>query len=237
LKTVDGTVYVTADEMRRLDERTIHYYSVDVLSLMENAGLQSARAAAMMLGGALHGRTVACLAGKGNNGGDGLVAARHLHDWGADVTVVLAFGRDDFGEVPRKQLAAIGGTDVHVKGPETELSGFSLLVDALLGYNAKGDPRGPLASVIRQANSSGAPIMAIDLPSGLDPTTGEPHDPCVKAAVTLTLGLPKIGFLDPRARTYLGDLWLADISIPPEAYAEFSQSAGLFDRGTLVRIW
>ena len=236
MKKVGGVVYVTADEMRLLDERTIGGFSIDVLSLMENAGLQSALAAAKLLGGEPRGKSVACLTGKGNNGGDGLVASRHLRDWGAEITLVLAAPRGSLSGVPAGQIAPLERAGVPLTGPETPLSGFSLLIDALLGYNARGDPREPLAGMIRRANSSGVPILALDLPSGLDPTTGDPFEPCIEATATVTLGLPKIGFLNPRAKKYIGDLYLADISIPPEVYAEFSQPPGLFGGGCLMRL-
>lgn len=204
---------------------------------MENAGFQTALMATRMLGGEVRGKDVACLAGKGNNGGDGLVAARHLRDWGANVTVFLAAPRESVTGVPAKQLAPLEKMHLRIAPVEMPLSGFSLLIDALLGYNAKGDPREPLAGLIRKANTSGTQILALDLPSGLDPTTGEPCEPCITAKVTVTLGLPKVGFLNPDARRFLGELYLADISIPPEVYAEYSQLPGLFDRGGLVRIW
>lgn len=237
MKTIEGLVYVTADEMRQIDERTIEGYSVDVLSLMENAGLQTAILAKRILGEDLRGKTIACLTGKGNNGGDGLVASRHLRDWGADVTLVLSAPKESLALVPAKQLAPLERMHLQIAPFETPLSGFSLLIDALLGYNARGDPREPLASLIRRANASGAQILALDLPSGLDPTTGEPYIPCIEATATVTLGLPKVGFLNPTAKRYLGELYLADISIPPEVYAEFTQGSLLFGKGGLVRLW
>jgi NAD(P)H-hydrate epimerase len=237
MRVVDGIVYVTADEMRQIDGRTIDGFSIDVLSLMENAGLQTATVAASLLGGSVTGKAVACLAGKGNNGGDGFVAARHLRNWGAEVQVVLAAPPESLTGVPAKQLEPLKKMNVPIAAADHSLAGYSLLIDALLGYGSSGDPREPLASLIRRANASGVPILALDLPSGLDPSSGLPNDPCIEAAATVTLGLPKMGFLNEGAKRYLGDLYLADISIPSQVYAEFSQSPDLFARGRVVRIW
>jgi len=222
--------------MREMDEQTIGGYSIDVMSLMENAGLGTAEIAKHMLNGEVRGKRVACLAGKGNNGGDGFVASRHLHDWGADVTLVLAAQRESVVGVPAEQLRPLEKMGLRIAPLGTPLSDFALLIDALLGYGAKGDPREPVASLIRDANGSGVQILALDLPSGLDSMTGEPYEPCIRAKATVTLGLPKVGFLNPRAGMFLGDLYLADISIPPEVYAIRGQAPGLFDKARVVRI-
>jgi hydroxyethylthiazole kinase-like uncharacterized protein yjeF len=237
LKQVEGLVYLTAEEMRQMDEEVIHGYSIDVLSLMENAGLCTAEAARDMLGGEVRGKRVACLAGKGNNGGDGFVAARHLHNWGADVALVLAGPRESMTGTPERQLVPLERCGLPIVQAGVSLAGFSLLIDALLGYSSKGDPREPIASLIGAANSSGVSVLALDLPSGLDPTTGEPGNPCIKANATITLGLPKVGFLNPRAREFLGSLFLADISIPSEVYLKYSQHPDLFRKGRLLKIW
>jgi NAD(P)H-hydrate epimerase len=237
LKLLNGLAYVTAEEMRQIDERAITEYSIDVLSLMENAGYATALLAKKVLGGDVVGKQVCCLAGKGNNGGDGFVAARHLHDWGADITLILASKREAMSGVPVKQFAPLEKMHLPIVDYRTELTGFTLLIDALLGYNSKGNPREPVDEIITSANASRVPILAVDLPSGLDPTTGNPYEPCIKANVTITFALPKTGFLNPSARRYLGDLYLADVSIPKEIYADYSQPSGLFHREQIFRIW
>ena len=230
-------VYLTAGEMAEFDRAAIEDFGIDEVVLMENAGLATANLAGQVLGGDVAGKRVTFLVGKGNNGGDGLVAARHLHNRGATTKLVLAGGTSDLRELPAKQLAILEKMGVHPSGPGPRLVGADLLVDALLGYNLRGNPREPLAEVIRRANSSRVPILAVDIPSGLDATTGEPGDPCMVAEETLTLGLPKAGFLSPRARIHVGSLYLADISFPDRLYASNSQKPGLFSRGPLVRIW
>lgn len=237
MKSEGGLVYLTAEEMAEFDRVTIEDFGIDELILMENAGVAVADVARTVLGGTVTGRTICFLIGKGNNGGDGLVAARHLHNWGARVSLALAGERGDLRSHPAKELAILEKMGVGSGGPGTGVSGADLIVDALLGYNARGDPREPLAGMIRQANSSRVPILAVDLPSGLDATTGRAGDPCIVADATVTLGLPKAGFLAPEARSHLGALYLADISFPDLVYLKYSQQRKVFRERSLVKVW
>ena len=236
MKSVGGFAYLTADEMRAIDQEAIQGFGVDVLSLMENAGAGAAELARRMLGGHASGRRVTCLVGKGNNGGDGLVAARHLHNWGADVSIALGGARDDFRDVPLKQLSIVEKMGLRVTEDIADLSLTDLIIDALLGYNAKGDPKEPIAGIIRRANASGLPILAVDIPSGLDPSEGTPNNPCTVARATLTLGLPKTGFLNPASRRYVGELYLGDVSIPRRMYEAHSFPTPVFQRDCIVRV-
>jgi NAD(P)H-hydrate epimerase len=113
-------------------------------------------------------------------------------------------------------------------------------MDAMLGYGAKEDPRPPVADWIQLANQSRRPILSLDSPSGLDTTTGIPGSPCIQASATLTLALPKTGLLAPRAKPFVGDLYLADIGVPTELYA--APSLGLhvlspFTEDTIVKLF
>ena len=222
--------------MREADREAINGFGIDVLSLMENAGTAVATLARLLLEGRVVGRRVGVLVGKGNNGGDGLVAARHLHNWGADVRVMLS-DREAIGQVPSRQLTAVEKAGVSVSGAGGSLAGFDLVIDSLLGYNSKGNPREPIRGMILNANTSGSPILAVDIPSGLDATTGEPNDPCVTAKATLTLGFPKTGFLNPRCRGCVGQLYLGDVSLPLEVYKRHSRSTTLFEKESVIRIW
>ena len=228
----DGLLFLTAEEMAARDKEATGRFGVDVLALMENAGAAVALLSSRVLGG-VRGKKFLVLAGKGNNGGDGLVAARRLCIWGGDVRVVLGCRREELRDSPARQLIAVDGLGIPVDEVKGDIRGADLVVDSLLGYNSAGNPRGPVASLISAANESGAPVLAVDLPSGLDATTGEPKDPCVRAAYTLTFGFPKTGFLDPRAGPLLGQLYCADISLPHDV------GPGERARGdeTVVRIW
>src|SRR5713101_136084 len=110
------------------------------------------------------------------------------------------------------------------------LKDYDLLIDSLIGYGLEGNPRDRVAIMIKDANASGSPILALDLPSGMNATTGEVYDPCIKATATLTLALPKTGFLAPAASRFVGNLYLADISIPRKVYRSFGQQNILFQK-------
>ena len=237
MKREGGIVYLTAEEMAEFDRMAIEDFGIDELILMENAGSAVADVARLMLGGAERGRTVCVLVGKGNNGGDGLVAARHLNNWGAQVSLVMGGERADLKAIPAKQLATLEKMGVSPRGAGEGLEGCGLVIDALFGYNLKGSPREPAAGIIRRANSSGVSILAVDIPSGLDATLGTPGDPCVAADTTVTLGLPKAGFLNEEARSHVGSLYVADISFPDLLYRRYSQDRAIFAKGRIVKIW
>jgi NAD(P)H-hydrate epimerase len=173
-----------------------------------------------LLGGSAVGRTVAVLCGTGGNGGDGMVAARHLQSWGALPRVWITREPDPDRGVAAHQLAILRrlGIPVLTVDNRAPLERAELLIDALLGFSLAGAPTGATAELIRLANRHLAPALAVDLPSGLDATSGLAHEPCIRAAATLTLALPKTGLLLPEADRYVGELTVADIGVPPEAY-------------------
>ncbi len=236
MKERAGVVYVTAEEMRKIDDVTIQEFHVDVLMLMENAGRATATLAKQMLRETTFGKHVGCLVGGGNNGGDGMVAARHLANWGADVNVIVGTTRDRMKDVPLGQLQVLEKMGIPIFSTDYNLRDYDLLIDGLIGYGLEGNPRDKVAMMIKDANASGRQILALDLPSGMNATTGEVYDPCIKAAATLTLALPKTGFLAPNASPLVGDLFLADISIPRSVYQRFGQHSMLFRKQPMVKI-
>jgi hydroxyethylthiazole kinase-like uncharacterized protein yjeF len=236
LKSKGGLVYLTGEEMAEADRVAIEEFGIDVIVLMENAGLEVAVLARKMLGGNVGGRKVGVVAGKGNNGGDGLVAARHLRNWGAKVRVVLGAEKTDLRDVPAIQLKILEKMGVEVDGPAGEFGKSDLIVDALLGYGSKGNPREPVAGLIQRVNSSGIPVLAVDVPSGLDATTGEPNEPCVVADATVTFGLLKTGFLNHESARFVGELYLADISLPESIYRKYGQKSEVFGTNTLLKV-
>jgi NAD(P)H-hydrate epimerase len=201
--------------------------------LMENASRQVAVAARLFLGD-VTGKRIVAVTGSGNNGGDSLGALRHLAGWGAVVSAVLS------GPVDRLRPLARGQHDMVadlVPPDGARVDDADLILDGLLGYSVTGPPRGAVAELIRVANGSRRPILAIDLPSGLDPDSGAPLGITIRAELTVTLALPKRGLMVTRSAALVGDLLLADIGIPPEVFDRFAlETRGLFDRGDLVRI-
>ena len=169
-----------------------------------------------------------------------MAAARRLANWGAEVHVVLAHPDLALSEAPARQLASLRALGVPEHRPaETAsiLHGADVVLDALLGYGVDGPPRESEAGLIRTVNSHDVSILALDIPSGLDPDRGVPNEPTIRATRTLTLALPKVGLLRAEAAISVGELWLADISVPAHAYARFGIHPGpLFAESDLVRI-
>jgi NAD(P)H-hydrate epimerase len=235
---------VSTAQMAEVDRLMIEEFGIELIQMMENAGRNLAEAAHRLLGGHLLERRVIVLCGTGNNGGGGMVAARHLHNRGAAVQVVGA-GRayqmagapaPRLKEVPARQWRILQGMGLTV-ARDVDLAQADLIIDALIGYGLSGDPRGAMAEWIEQANAAKRPILALDTPSGLDTTTGMAGNPCVRAADTLTLALPKTGLLAPQARPFVGQLYLADIGVPPELYHRLDIEVGpLFADDSIVRI-
>jgi NAD(P)H-hydrate epimerase len=235
--------------MAAVDRVMAERFGVGVLQLMELAGWVAASAArAMLPGGDPRGRRVLVLAGRGGNGGDGLVAGRLLHGWGAEVEARLSHPPERLNPAATRQLVALQALGVPVlppgepgsvaPRPRADEPPFDLVVDALLGFGLAGPPTGHVADLIRLANGLGAPVLAVDLPSGLDAATGRPFDPCVRADRTITLGLPKRGLLELPARPFVGSLAVADIGIPPVAYAAVGVEVGpLFALGSVVEVF
>ena len=150
-----------------------------------------------------------------------MVCARRLHAWGGDVTVLTTAPDERHRGEPAKQLDILGRMDVpvsHAVGG-APLPGADLVIDAMIGYSLSGAPAGVAASLVRATNLHVAPVLSLDLPSGVDATTGRVAGPAVRATATLTLALPKTGLFSTEAAPFVGELYLADIGVPPQLYA------------------
>jgi NAD(P)H-hydrate epimerase len=184
--------------------------------MMENAGANLAWLASAMLGGGVSGRRITVLAGPGGNGGGGLVAARRLIGWGADVTVRLASAPTDLAAVPLEQLRLLEQMEAAIAVGAGGLGVTELFIDAILGYSQQGNPRGEAAALVAETTDS--TVLSLDAPTGLELERGIVSEPAVRAAATLTLALPKEALRAGAARPLVGDLFLADISIPTIVY-------------------
>ncbi|MBN1846258.1 MAG: NAD(P)H-hydrate epimerase [Sedimentisphaerales bacterium] len=218
-------------QVRRCDQAAIERYGIDGLVLMENAGAAAARGIRRLLADD-RARRVGIVAGIGNNGGDGFVVARHLAN--ADIVAEVAV----FGQ--RQRISRDAGRNLEVlermglpirlwEGDSPEAAGEEVrrlaertdwLVDALLGTGLSGPVREPIRSVIEALNRSGRPIVALDIPSGLDCDMGQPLGSAVRARYTITFLAGKKGFLEPSASAYLGQVMLASIGIHPRYLLE-----------------
>jgi len=233
LPTLRDVPSATAAQMAEADRIASGELGIPLELLMENASHQIAVAARTFLG-AVAGKRIVAFAGSGNNGGDALGALRHLSGWGANVGVVLSGPAERMRPLARRQHDILATLGIVREGPAEEAD---LLIDGLLGYSVTGPPRDAVADLIRAANASRLPILAVDIPSGLHPDTGEPLGITIRAALTVTLALPKRGLVATRSRALVGELLLADIGIPPQAFDRLTiETRGLFERGDLVRI-
>lgn len=214
---------ISADQARELDRLMAEEFEISVTMMMEHAARHTAALTQSLVYGNLKDKHIIILAGKGNNGGDGLGAARFLTNWGARVTCILAEPPSHLSKHAGDQYKILKASNILELPAEEGMPLLSdpatdLIIDALLGYSLKGNPKKPYDSLIRTANVSKAPVLSVDIPSGLDPNSGTPHTPCIVAKATLTFALPKTGLFELQATEYVGDLYLADISVPKRVY-------------------
>jgi NAD(P)H-hydrate epimerase len=217
------------DEVREIDRKAIEEYEIPGIILMENAGRNVVEVILKMLPDPVKSR-VAIFCGKGNNGGDGFVIARHLYNKGVNVSVylttqvanVLAAGNAStnlkillnmnlkINELQEGDIEEIG----------EELQGCNIIVDAIFGMGLSGEVREPVRSLIMKINESNIPVVSVDIPSGLDCDEGVVLGAAVKAAKTITFVAAKAGFFKECGREYTGELIVSEISVPKELIEE-----------------
>jgi NAD(P)H-hydrate epimerase len=205
---------LTAEQMREVDRVAMEETGPNLYQMMENAGRNFALLAIELLGKDWERAKVLVLAGPGGNGGGGICAARHLANRRLDVRLCLAdlAGLREVAAFQRKVFQSTGGKEIDVRKIREEAP--DLILDALIGYGLKAAPDCPVLDLIRWANGTGVPILALDVPSGVNATTGQAPGEFIKARWTMTLALPKTGLW----RETTGDLFLADIGIPEGTY-------------------
>jgi len=234
--------WLTTEQMVEVDRAMIEDFHILLPQMMEHAGRHLAHLArARFLDGDARGRAVVVLAGPGGNGGGALVCARRLSAWGARVSVAVTAGDDRFADVPRHQLDIVRrmGIPIHRAGALPDVAP-ALVIDGIIGYSLRGRPRDEAAEAIRWANAAPAPVLSLDVPSGLDAATGQPFDPTVEATATMTLALPKQGLRSDAGRPLVGELYLADIGVPRELYGRAPlglEVPDVFAADDLVRLW
>jgi NAD(P)H-hydrate epimerase len=236
-------IVVTSEQMREMDRLTIQKYGVPSLALMERAGEGIAQTIVRRFGGNAK-KGVLVVAGKGNNGGDGLVVARLLKKKRFPCEVALLAQIDELSNDASHNLRAyqkIKGklTEIGANGLDLlsrRISKSALIVDAMLGTGTKNAVRGLFADAITMINASGLPIVAVDIPSGLDTDRGTPLGVAVRAQATVALGYPKVGEVIFPGVDYVGDLVVADIGIAPEAVLEVAPKTELLDREMIARL-
>jgi NAD(P)H-hydrate epimerase len=218
-----------AAEMRAADKHAIEEAGVPSLDLMERAGAGLAVVVAEVAGDG----PMRIVIGKGNNGGDGLVAARLLREDGREVDVLAVGNPDELQGDARANLDRLPG-DVPLDFDRSRLEGSGAIVDAMLGTGFEGEPREPIAGAIRAINDADAPVIACDVPSGVNASTGEVIGDAVEADVTATFHGPKLGLYVEPGKSRAGRVEVIEIGIPRSAPAP--QAAGLIAERVLLRV-
>ncbi len=244
---------LTGAQMAEIDRQAIDL-GLPVAALMENAGRSVALAIAERLptltpslqgGGRGRGPVVVVVAGKGNNGGDGLVAARHLNNLGAVVQAFILGEQGSLPPAPAANAALLEGVESRLEIeylPDeasldklaSALEGAEIIIDSLLGIGIEGGVRGYYARAIELINRSTALVVAVDVPSGLEADTGQVAGPCVRAELTVTMALPKLGLLLYPGRGYVGELVVGEVGYPRALLQGYDSTVELIDRESVV---
>ncbi len=218
-------------QIRQVDTVAVRDFGMNSLVLMENAG----RGCADFIDARLNRSSgIVVLCGPGNNGGDGLVIARHLHAMGHQISLWMIAERGKLSQDADANLRIVEHTKIRISWigerlttPELEQAWTQLrsdcgsnlvVVDALLGTGATGQPRALMADVLRLVNAASLQRIAIDIPTGLDAETGKPSDTTFQADITLTFVAKKPGFAESCAATFLGEVRVLPIGVPPEVF-------------------
>ena len=244
---------VDSDTMRQLDEKAIKEYGISGLVLMENAGRGAAEIIERDFGGLTggdkplpyEGKRISIFAGKGNNGGDGFVVARHLLNKGFKVCVYLLAQRRDVKGDAKVNLniwEKMGGEVIEIlsakglKKYKSAIRHSSLIVDAIFGTGLSADIKGIQKDVIEFINSLNKPVVSVDIPSGLNASNGRVLGSCVKATITATMAVPKIGLLIYPGVDYAGRVEAVDISMPQPLLKDEKIRWELLDREVIKKI-
>ena len=236
---------VSAVQMRDVQRVAQEEFGVDILQITENAGRAASLLALAMLGGRGRGQRIVILCGCGNKGAAGLTAARHLSNWGFRIDPIICGVEEEAAFMVRRQLqtlryagilepADLESSEITV---EDQLADADLVIDALIGYGLEGAPQGIASAVPHLSLQAARPTLALDVPTGVNATTGEVSTPAIRACTTLMLDLPKRGVLELGARHHTGELFLADIGIPRSVHERLGVSIpGVFSEGPIVRL-
>lgn len=231
---------VTSSQMRNIDQKTIEGIGIPGLELMEKAGRGTALVAKEMLGDPAN-KMIIIFCGRGNNGGDGFVVGRYLSQWGARVEFFLTAKRNEVKGDAKINLEKAVDLDlpiVEISRKEEIPSRIKadLIVDALFGTGFDGEIKGYLKDIIEMINSSGIPVLSVDIPSGLHADTGKFIGPCVKANRTVTMALPKIGHFFFPGKEMSGEVTVVDIGVPEHVVEEEKISLNLISKEEVKRM-
>jgi len=211
---------LTREQVREIDRRAIEEYAMPGTILMENAARAVADVAKEMLAD-IKWPTVAIVCGDGNNGGDGLAVARHLHNSGFTVELIIGTDHSKYrgdAEVNWRIVEAMGLVSDTCWNPDNAMLHANLVIDALFGTGLTSPPRD--TRLIDLMNGLRKKVLSVDLPSGMDCDTGLPLGTCVRAARTVTFVAEKVGFANPASKEFTGEITIGDIGCPRELIEE-----------------
>ncbi len=214
---------LTKEQMKEADAIALQDYGLSVLQLMEMAGHGVARLCSRLLDD-IEKKKILVAAGRGNNGGDAVVAAKYLKNWGAKPKIILSSHENNNTLASQIETARHLGIECFLHNEldlSKEIENSDIIIDGLLGYGLRGDPREPIRSIIEAINSHHTKVLSVDVPSGLDATSGKAYSPCIKASATASLAILKRGLLSEEAKQFAGNLYVIDIGMPPDIYARF----------------
>jgi len=230
--------FIDTSQMKKVDKISWENYRISRTQMMENAGLNLALLAKeKFLKNEVQGKKIDILAGSGGNGGGAMVAARRLKAWGSIVNLILSSEESKYKDEIAQQLETLKKLNVSIKKYP---GNADLIIDGMIGYGMNGQVNDKVTELIHKTGKLNIPVVSLDAPSGLDLTTGKPSDPTIKANATLTLAMPKLGLFKMHASKYIGELFLADIGIPPQVFQKLHINGvameNVFREGTLVKI-
>ncbi|MGD8822454.1 MAG: NAD(P)H-hydrate epimerase [Anaerolineales bacterium] len=221
---------LTARQMKMVDDLAENRFRLSVLQMMENAGRDLAQLIWPRLD--MDQDSVVVLAGSGGNGGGGLAAARHLHNHGVKVHLILSRDETKLSGPAEAQMAVVKQAGLKAL-PDSAIEGAiarsKVVIDALIGYSLQGAPRGRSRELIEICNQKAGFIISLDVPSGLDATSGERPGLSVSPQQVITLALPKTGLASVG-----GEMFLADIGIPPALYRHLDLDVGCLFKGEYI---
>jgi NAD(P)H-hydrate epimerase len=230
--------FIEPADMEKVEDLMLKEYGISRIQIMENAGLNLALLAKeKFLNNKPAEKTIGVVAGTGMNGGTALVAARRLKNWGAHVFLVLASEKSKYKKEVARELEVAQKLKIPIVDQPKKAD---LIIDGIMDKGNKGNRMEGISGLIEKINGLKTAVLTIDAPSGLDLTTGKPAKHTIKANATLALAMPKIGLFKMNASKHVGDLYLADIGVPPEIFKNLHLNGvaleNIFRESTLVRI-
>jgi len=240
---IDSVPHVSRSEMEEVDRLMVDKYKISLIQMMENAGRNLAVLANhIFLKKTNNDKKILILAGPGGNGGGAITAGRWLHSRGAQVKILISVPKHMMKGVPEIQIEIAENLGIEISTysvNQPPCYQTSLIIDGIIGYGIKGEPRGIAKEMIDYANESSCRIISLDIPSGMDPDLGTIHKTFISAETTMTLALPKKAFINKNMRKATGKLFLANISVPPQLYKndmKIENTEHIFKESDIVEI-